>query len=142
MGLTCLILSVVFVYFSVPCIIRILIGKGKKANPTYDTAEKRNNIYKKGRNWLIFILILLMLHLTIVFIFYSNDAVLSNYLVVFIFGLIIYFVQDSIKCILIGKGKRQNPAYETVEKKKYILRNGIIQLVLSLTFLVLFITVF
>jgi hypothetical protein len=119
-----------------------LIGKGKKTNPMYDTVEKRNKIYKKGKGGLLFILILLILHLTIVFIFYSNDTMLSNYFVIFIFGIIIYFVQDSIKCILIGKGKRQNPAYNTVEKKRYILRNGIIQLVLSLVFLVLFITVF
>jgi hypothetical protein len=139
MGYIFFILSCIFVIFSIHSIICILVGKGKKVDPKYDTVEKRNYIFKKGKNNLIFLQILLILHLTIVFIFYSDDTMLSNYLGIIYFLFFIYCVLVSIKYILIGKGKLQNPMYETIAKKKYVFKKGIIELIFSLVFFVIII---
>jgi hypothetical protein len=141
MGYICLLLSSIFVIFFIACINNILIGIGKKTDPMYDTIEKKNYVLKKGKIGLIFITVLLILHLTMVLIFYLNDIILVNYLRIIISGSFIYSIFVSIKDVLIGIGKIKNPMYETVNKKKYILRSGIIGLTSRLIIFLLFITI-
>lgn len=47
-------------------------------------------------------------------------------------GPYIYFTFISFKYILIGKGKLNDPMYDSIEKKRYIFKKGIAGLICNL----------
>ena len=56
-------------------------------------------------------------------------------------GSFFYFAFDSIRNILIGKGKINNPMYDTIEKKQYVYKKGIIGVIFNFSIGILYITI-
>ncbi len=60
---------------------------------------------------------------------------------VIVFFCVIYLLFFSVQSLLIGLGKWKNPIYDTPEKKKYILKRGIIGTVVCSIGFVFFIVI-
>ncbi len=58
----------------------------------------------------------------------------ENFGLLILLFCVIYFIFISVRSLLIGLGKWKNPMYDTLEKKKYILKRGIIWTIISSIF--------